>query len=222
MSSASLDMGAADIPRAASSARRSKREAQLVAELPEDEAVLWTGRPDSFALAWDALAVRWIAGYAILLAVWRVLSLSDQLPWSSALAAAAPFLAMGAAAGGVLWLLAWVQARATAYAITDRRVAMQFGVATPVSLNLPLHAVEGAALDARRNGVGTIALDLGGHVRVPYIVLWPHMRPWHANPTQPALRCIPDAASAAALLRDAAAKASVETPVDNGTRIAAE
>lgn len=222
MSNAASNVDGGEIPRIGPTVRRSKREERLLAELPESEAVLWMGRPNGFALAWDALAVRWVIGYAVVLAAWRVLSLSDQAPLPAALAAGAPFLAMGAAAGGLLWLLAWVQARSTVYAITDKRVAMQFGVATPVSLNLPLSSVKGAALDARRSGLGTIALDLGDEVRVPYVVLWPHLRPWRANPTQPALRYIPDAVATASLLRDAAAAATIEVDEDDGAKIAAE
>jgi len=101
-------------------------------------------------------------------------------------------------------------------------VGVQFGVATPVSLTLPLSSVRGAALDGRRSGLGTIALDLGDEVRVPYVVLWPHLRPWRANPTQPALRYIPDAVATASLLRDAAAAATIEVDEDDGAKIAAE
>ena len=36
------------------------------------------------------------------------------------------------------------------------------------------------------------------------MILWPHVRPWHVRETQPALRCIPDAAKVAAILAEAA------------------
>ena len=43
-----------------------------------------------------------------------------------------------------------------------------------------------------------------GDTRLSYLMCWPHVRPWHMAKTQPALRCIPDAARVAQILSDAA------------------
>ena len=43
-----------------------------------------------------------------------------------------------------------------------------------------------------------------GDTRLSYLVCWPHVRPWYVSKTQPALRCIPDAAKVAQLLAEAA------------------
>ncbi len=40
--------------------------------LPEGEHILWQGAPDARHLARDAWGLRWVAGYFVLLAVWRV------------------------------------------------------------------------------------------------------------------------------------------------------
>ncbi len=73
-----------------------------------------------------------------------------------------------------------------------------------VTLNVPFKQVGAAHLTTRRNGTGTITLETLGETRISYLVCWPHVRPWHFAKTQPALRCIPDAARVAKLLADAA------------------
>ena len=84
------------------------------------------------------------------------------------------------------------------------RVAMRIGVALTVTLNLPFRQIGAANLAVKPNGTGTIALQTLGDTRISYLVCWPHVRPWHINRTQPALRAIPDAARVAHLLAEAA------------------
>ena len=67
-----------------------------------------------------------------------------------------------------------------------------------------LKQIGNATLAAKGNGTGTIALETLGDARISYLVCWPHVRPWHLAKSQPALRCIPDAAAVAKLLADAA------------------
>ena len=178
---------------------------------PEGERILWQGRPQAWALTWQALSLPWVAGYFAALAVWRFGSLIDAMPAGAALAAASPFLLLGAVVCLLLFLVGLVQARATVYTITNRRVAMRIGAALTVTLNLPFSQIRTAALDLRRGGTGTIALDLLGETRLSYLVCWPHVRPWHLRLTMPALRCIPEAARVAQILSEAA-EAQVSTP----------
>ncbi len=178
---------------------------------PEGERILWQGRPQAWALTWQALSLPWVAGYFAALAVWRFGSLIDSVPAGAALAAASPFLILGAVVCLLLFLVGLVQARATVYTITNRRVAMRIGAALTVTLNLPFSQIRTAALDLRRGGTGTIALDLMGETRLSYLVCWPHVRPWHLRLTMPALRCIPEAARVAQILSEAA-EAQVSTP----------
>ena len=178
---------------------------------PEGERILWQGRPQAWALTWQALSLPWVAGYFAALAVWRFGSLIDAMPAGAALAAASPFLLLGAVVCLLLFLVGLVQARATVYTITNRRVAMRIGAALTVTLNLPFSQIRTAALDLRRGGTGTIALDLMGETRLSYLVCWPHVRPWHLRLTMPALRCIPEAARVAQILSEAA-EAQVSTP----------
>jgi hypothetical protein len=60
--------------------------------LPADEYILWQGRPNSLRLAKDAWSLNWVIGYFIALAVIRVISVSDMMSLTSAMAQGIPFL----------------------------------------------------------------------------------------------------------------------------------
>jgi hypothetical protein len=175
----------------------------LPAQPPKGEVILWQGRPQTFALAREALKINWIAGYFVALALWRGWVMGGGEP-ATFIAVMLPYLAIGAVTCVILFLIALVQARSTVYTITTARVAMRIGVALTVTLNLPFRQIGAANLAVKPNGTGTIALQTLGDTRISYLVCWPHVRPWHINHTQPALRGIPDAARVAHLLAEAA------------------
>ncbi len=178
---------------------------------PEGEEVLWQGRPEWWVLAKEALCVRWVIGYFVLLAIWRVGTLLDQGPFAVVATAAVPFLICAAVAAGILCGIAYVLARTTVYTITNRRVVMRIGAALTITLNLPFKRIKNAELDLRRSGTGTIAFELDGTTRLSYLVCWPHVRPWVMKKTKPALRCIKDAKAVGELLSDVA-EAELSTP----------
>ncbi|MET4129079.1 photosynthetic complex putative assembly protein PuhB [Roseovarius sp. MBR-6] len=171
---------------------------------PEGERILWQGRPHGFWLSWDSLSLPWVAGYFALLAAWRFGAVIDQVPLMQAVALSVPFIIMGAIVIAILLVVGYVQARATVYTITNRRVAMRIGAALTVTLNLPYTQIARADFRPGRGGTGTIALDLLGDTRLSYLVCWPHVRPWVMRRTQPALRSIPEAERIAQLLAEAA------------------
>ena len=172
--------------------------------LPEDEHILWQGAPDPWRLAVEAWALKWVAAYFLVLTVWRVGVSSMVAPLPQALWHGVPFLVVGLLVCGLLYGLAWVQARATVYTLTNKRVAMRIGAALTMTLNLPYVCIGAAALDARRGGTGTLAFQLLGDTRVSYLKSWPHVRPWHFARTQPSLRCIKDAHAVTAIFAEAA------------------
>lgn len=176
----------------------------LPERLPEGERILWQGRPDWRALAREALLIRWVGGYFLVLALWRFGAQVDQLGLTGAFASATPYLMLGGIVVGLLALFAYVQARAALYTITNRRVAMRIGAALTVTLNLPYAQLASADLDLRRGGTGTLPLKMKGRTRLSYLVCWPHVRPWRIGRPQPALRCIPEAETVAQLLASAA------------------
>ncbi len=172
--------------------------------LPAGEEILWQGRPNTWALARDAMSVRPVAAYFVILAVWRAIVVGGSAPLSEALIAGSWLILIGAIACGLLYLVALAQARAALYTITNKRVVMRVGAALNVTFNLPFKQIETAGLDLRKDGTGTVALTLSGRNRISYLICWPHVRPWRMAKCEPALRCIPDAGHVAKLLADAA------------------
>jgi hypothetical protein len=171
---------------------------------PEGEHLLWQGRPDAWALTRDSLNLVGVFVYFCFLAVWRFLAAVDLMPLGEAVFASIPFLILGALVCGTLMILSWVQARATVYTITNKRVAMRIGAALTVTLNLPYSQIESIEMDQRKNGTGTIALKPAGRLPVGFMVCWPHMRPWHFSRPEPSLRCIKNVDEVARILADAA------------------
>jgi hypothetical protein len=173
--------------------------------LPPGERILWQGRPDAARLAREALSLRWVAGWFAALFVWRWAVLSEGLPWAQAAIDASFTLALGGAACALLLLIAWVQARATVYTITNRRVAMRIGAALTMTLQFPFSRIAAADLKLNADGTGTIALRTTGDTRFAYVLLWPHLRPWRMRRTEPALRCVAEARAVAGILSEAVA-----------------
>jgi hypothetical protein len=170
---------------------------------PKGEILLWQGRPDAWRLAVEAFGLLWVAGYFAVIVVWRGMAGYDLGGIPGALAYGLPYVMLATVALTVIWLLAVAQARATVYTLTTARVAMRIGAALSVTFNIPFSQVASANADIRRSGTGTIALTTVPGTRLSYLICWPHVRPLHFV-TQPALRCIPDAARVAGLLADTA------------------
>ncbi len=167
--------------------------------LPEGERILWQGAPNWKQFAIRALHVRKVAIYFALLFAWRLLG--DGAP-----AGHTGLLLMAALAIGLLLLLGWAMARSALYTITNHRVVMRFGIALPMSINLPFEAIDSVDLRRRAGGSGDIAIvpRPGGQIRrLSWVVMWPHARPWRTSPVQPMLRCLDDADEAARILGDA-------------------
>lgn len=172
--------------------------------LPEGEEILWQGRPDVWALTRDALSIRAVAIWFGLLFLARLAVLWAVLPPATAIASASLMLIFGAAACGILWLLGRAMARLSVYTITNKRIILRIGVALTMTLNIPFRKMSAANLETKRDGTGTIAIQTLGDTRLSYLVLWPHLRPWRFGRTEPALRCIPEAAKVARLLAEVA------------------
>lgn len=177
----------------------------LPEELPEGEHIVWQGRPRWRTLALEAFHVRGVGLYfAGLIGVRALIAFVEAEPVGEALASIGVAVGLSLVALGLLYLLAWLNAKATMYTITNRRVVMRIGVAFPITFNLPFRRLGAADLKAYPNGDGEIALSLAGSARLAYLHLWPHARPWRFSPTSPMLRAIPDAARVANVLATAA------------------
>lgn len=177
---------------------------ELPAPLPEGERVIWQGKPSFAGLAMRAFHIRDVAIYFGVLLVWRLWSNWAQgLPLREATSSALWLIVPAISAIAVLAGLALLFRRAACYTITSKRVLFQFGVALPVTMNVPLGKIANAALKTYRDGSGDIPLRLSDSDRVSYLLLWPHIRPWRLRAPEPMLRAVPNAAIAAARLSEA-------------------
>jgi hypothetical protein len=179
----------------------------LPEKLPAGESILWQGSPHAPTLARRVFHLRKLAAYFAILIAWKAVSewrtgagageILQSLGWTGALSA----LALGTIAG-----LAWLTARTTVYTLTSKRVVMRIGIVLTMTFNLPYRQITRADLrldDPRRPGAGDIVLGLADGIRVPYLQLWPHARPWQLRQPQPMLRSLKDASAVAALLGSA-------------------
>ncbi len=173
----------------------------LPANLPEGESILWQGSPTASATGWRVLHIGWVAAYFAVLLAWRLVAgLSDGYTLSQIAFDSIPLAGFGAAAILILAVLARLIARTTIYTITNRRVVMRYGVALPISVNVPFKSIRSAGAALRSDGTGDVALDVDDLGRLTYFHLWPHARAWHVRKPQPTLRGVPDAANVAALM----------------------
>jgi hypothetical protein len=169
--------------------------------LPGGERMLWQGRPRWRSLARRAFHVRKVAAYFALLGLWRVADGAWAGEGAGGVASGLAILAAVAACSiGLLGLLAWLFARTTVYTITSRRVVIRFGVALPMSVNIPFAQVGSAGLMAWPDGTGDIPLQLTGQGRIAYLHLWPNVRRWRFTRPEPMLRNVPDAERVAGIL----------------------
>jgi Bacterial PH domain len=177
---------------------------ELPAPLPVGERVIWQGKPSFKGLALRSFHIREVAIYFGLLMVWKLWSNwahggSLEEGATSVLWLVAPAISAIAVLAG----LAWLFRRAACYTITSKRVLFQFGVALPMTMNIPLSKIANAALKTYPDGSGDIPLALNDAKRVSYVLLWPHIRPWRLRMPEPMLSAVPDAAFAAAKLSEA-------------------
>ena len=176
---------------------------ELPAPLPAGERLIWQGKPCVHGLAWRAFHVREVPLYFGAFLAWRLWTLhAGGAPLADYAWATVATLGPALLSVAVLYGLAWLFARAATYTVTSKRVLLQFGVALPMTMNIPLSKIEAAALKTYRDGSGDIPLKLVGE-RVSHLLLWPHVRPWKLVVSEPMLRAVPNAAIAAAKLNEA-------------------
>lgn len=176
---------------------------ELPSPLPEGEKLIWQGRPTFKGLALRAFHIREVGIYFGLILMWRLWSnWRDGASPSDAAISAFWIVVPALCSIAVLAGLAWAFRRATTYTITSRRVLIQFGVALPMTMNIPVGKIGSAALKIYRDGSGDIPFTLTENDRASFLLLWPHIRPWHLRQSQPMLRSIPDAALVAERLSE--------------------
>ncbi|HEY0328192.1 MAG TPA: photosynthetic complex putative assembly protein PuhB [Rhodopseudomonas sp.] len=179
---------------------------ELPSSLAEGERVIWQGKPSFKGLAVRSFHIREAGIYVGLFLAWKLWSYwANGMAASDAVGSAVVLLVPCLGGIALLALLAWLFRRATTYTITSKRVLVQFGVALPMSMNIPLSKIANVDLKTHRDGTGDIPLQLADTKRVSYLLLWPHIRPWRTRAPEPMLNSVPEAAQVAAKLAEALA-----------------
>jgi len=171
--------------------------------LPAGEKVLWEGSPDARALARHLFFVRPITVYLSAMVLWWVAVNVSQAGTTSFWVTLATQLLLS---GGVVvsaLLFARAIAKGTTYAITDRRLVLNFGVIFPLTINLPLRYVQAASARQFSDKTGQIAVQLTTKEKLAWIVLFPHVRPSTINNPEPLLRGLTDPVKVGEILREA-------------------
>lgn len=172
--------------------------------LPRGETILWQGAPDFGEMAVRVFHLRKAVFYFLALLLARAIQL-----WMSDVGLAGTLMGMlmplslALIALAAIVTLAWLTARTTAYTLTDQRVVMRVGIVLTLTFNLPLKTISTASLQTTDKGFGDIPLALAGGVRIAWLHLWPHTRPWRVARPEPMLRCVPEARAVAVLLSKA-------------------
>ena len=182
----------------------------LPERLPAGETLLWQGAPDARALLRHAFHLRAVAAYfATILALSAATVASHGATGHAVAVAVLHRLGLAVVPLVLMAVYAWAIHRSTVYSITDRRVVISFGIALPVTFNIPFAKIEAAGLRTYPGGAGDLPLALPSGEKLSYFVVWPHARPWRMARTEPMLRCVPKAAEVSAILGTALAGAAL-------------
>jgi Bacterial PH domain len=185
----------------------------IPAALPAGEQMLWQGAPSWRAVARRVFHADKIAVYFGVLMLWRfAATLHDGLGVAAASWSALRLLPLGLAAVTILALFAWGVGRSTVYTITSKRIIMRFGMALPLTINLPFRQFANVDLKVNRDTTGDIAVTLDSQQRIAFAVLWPHVRPFFLGKPQPMLVCLAEPERVGGILTAAIAASTVASP----------
>lgn len=199
MTATALPPGVSDVAREPLRARiRGVNE-----PLPAGERVLWEGAPDAAALAKHLFFVRPISLYLSAMVLWWVAVNYAQAGTTGFWVTLATQIVLSGGVVVAALMFARAIARGTTYAITDRRIVLNFGVIFPLTINLPLRYVQGASARQFADKTGQIAVQLTTKEKLAWIVLFPHVRPWKINNPEPLLRGLKDPVKVGEILREA-------------------
>jgi hypothetical protein len=192
------------------------RALDLPTPLPADERLLWIGAPTWNGIARRVFHMRALSAYFVAVvgahAVWVS---ANGAGWTEAALSAARLAPLGVIALCLFGILAWMMARTTCYAITDKRVIMRVGVALSLTMNIPFRCIASADMRLYADGTGDMPLTLSSRDKMAYLHLWPHARPWRLKEPVPMLISVPDAQGVARILGDAMRASLAAAPAQN-------
>ena len=167
--------------------------------LPTGERMLWQGKPSPRAFLRQIFHPQLIVAYVGLLLGWCLVTGAQSGHLGDAAMAAARFAGLSAIAMALFAGLAWGLAWSSTYTITTARIVIEYGLALPKSVSIPFASVDAAAV-RETGGAADLVLTLRRGQRVPYLLVWPHVRPGSLLRAEPMLRALNDAPAAAQIL----------------------
>ena len=184
--------------------------------LPPGEDVLWQGKSQWEQIATRVFHVYKIAVYFLIVAMIQVF-FAENREWLAIITNVSVTLIFGTLAIGIFCFFAWLIEENTVYTITNKRVVMSVGVAVSISINIPFSRIHAASIRKNKDGSGDIPLMVEPDQNVSYLLLHPHVRPWHFSHPQPMLRGIENVDVVAEILANALSEATMDTESTTST-----
>jgi hypothetical protein len=185
----------------------------LPGPLPAGDRLLWQGRPAWRALAQRIFHVKVVAAYVGLLLGSCLVVGATNGTFGMAVDSTIRFGGLAIAAVLLLYGIAWGLARSTTYSLTSAHFVMEYGMALAKTVTIPYAKITNAAFREYADGTGDIVLTLDKSISAPYLLVWPHARPWNLGRAEPMLRAVPNAATAAQIIARALAASADMAPV---------
>ena len=155
--------------------------------LPKGETVLWSGRPEAWRFARRQFRLGWVAAWFVALAALRGFEAWQAgAGWWGVAVRASSQVPLALLALGLLAGLGMVMARSSTYALTQRRLVMNIGVALPITFNIPLRYVDAVSLREHDGDLVDLVVTLGQGGKASVTALWPHVRRFSDVRVQPA------------------------------------
>mgnify|MGYP001213734411 CR=1 FL=1 len=160
--------------------------------IPEDENVIWHGRPDLRRFSISALGLRYLILYLLVVSLTTFFSNYGNLSLSIFLQMMFPYVICCCLAAIIMVMIGISQVIPTVYVITSKRIIIKSGLALIFMLNVPFDKVANIDKKVFNDGCGDISFKLIGNKRIPFFAGWPSVRPWYFNNPEPTFRCISD------------------------------
>jgi len=197
----------------------------VLSVIPENEEVIWHGRPNLRRFSLSALGLRYLMLYLLIISITTFSSNFGNLTLLLFLQMMFPYIISCCLAGIILVMIGISQVIPTVYVITSKRIIIKSGLALIFMLNVPFDKVANIDKKVFNDGCGDISFKLIGNKRIPFFAGWPSVRPWYFNDPEPTFRCIPDvdvvafkltsAAQARISEKNAVGTASKKSEIDN-------
>lgn len=176
----------------------------VLSVIPENEDVIWHGRPNLRRFSLSALGLRYLMLYLLVISITTFLSNFGNVTLFLFLQMMFPYIISCCLAGIILVMIGISQVIPTVYVITSERIIIKSGFALIFMLNVPFHKMANIDKKVYNDGCGDISFKLIGNKRVPFFAGWPSVRPWYFNNPEPTFRCIPNVNLVALELANAA------------------